>query len=54
MITLNAPRTVTLSPQTLATILDTLSKSGPWNVIDPALKELTTQLEDKPNEPVTD
>jgi hypothetical protein len=50
MITLTAPRTVTLSPQSIATILDTLAKSGPWNLMDPALKELMSQLEDKPDE----
>jgi hypothetical protein len=54
MITLNGPKSVTLSPQTCATILDVLAKSGPWNVVDPAMKELMSQLEDKPDEPITD
>lgn len=47
-IQLTEPKTVTLSPQTIATILDALAQSGPWRAIDPAIKELTSQLTTEP------
>lgn len=50
MITLNTPKILTLSPQSVAVILDCLATSGPWNKVDPVMKELFSQLEDKPIE----
>lgn len=47
MITIDGPRTLTLSPMTLMAVLDALSEL-PFKKANPAIVEITTQLHPTP------
>lgn len=47
-IMLNGPKTLTLSPATIAAALDALANHGPYRVVDPAIKEIFSELQKVP------